>query len=189
MSIISKSDAMVLENVIRFSTAFHAGQTRLNGMPYIAHVLRVMNMGFPDAKLMAIGALHDVVEDTSANELHLSTLFPPRWHEAVLSIMALTKEEGMTYKDQVEKACGTYMSMQVKVFDMQDNFAGLKYLPAAMQRNLGEKYTRGFKHLLRIAEIEHALPLNLTRGVSPPGCEDEIAYHLKEYRHVERPNG
>ena len=53
----------LLAKAINLAMQAHAGQTDKAGMPYIGHVMRVMQAGRTiDEKI--VGALHDIVEDT-----------------------------------------------------------------------------------------------------------------------------
>lgn len=55
---------MTLATAISIATEAHAGQLDKYGAPYIAHVMRVMQLGKTDDERI-VGVLHDVVEDTS----------------------------------------------------------------------------------------------------------------------------
>ena len=55
----------LLSKAISIALKAHEGQTDKAGMPYIGHVMRVMNAGRTmDEKI--VGVLHDVVEDTQS---------------------------------------------------------------------------------------------------------------------------
>jgi len=60
-------DVSLIQKAYVFAAAYHEGQTRLSGEPYLSHPLAVAHtlaaMGF-DAPTIAAGLLHDTVEDT-----------------------------------------------------------------------------------------------------------------------------
>jgi len=57
----------LVEEALAFATARHAGQSRIDGPPYIRHLVAVAQLLIStgaDAETVAAGLLHDTVEDT-----------------------------------------------------------------------------------------------------------------------------
>lgn len=59
----------LLAKAIEIALKAHAGQTDKAGMPYIGHVMRVMQSGKTIDEKIA-GILHDIVEDTHGPSTH-----------------------------------------------------------------------------------------------------------------------
>src|SRR5687768_2484459 len=62
-----EADLEVLRKAYIFSAVEHKGQTRASGEPYLVHPLEVANILADlrmDPKCVAVGLLHDVLEDT-----------------------------------------------------------------------------------------------------------------------------
>ena len=60
-------------------SAFHAGQTRRNGEPVVAHLLAtacILAAAGLDERVVAAGLLHDVIDDTPLSEHRLRALLP-----------------------------------------------------------------------------------------------------------------
>ena len=60
----------LLAKAINLAMQAHAGQTDKAGMPYIGHVMRVMQAGRTIDEKIA-GVLHDIVEDTTRHNHRL----------------------------------------------------------------------------------------------------------------------
>ena len=58
----------LLAKAINLAMQAHAGQTDKAGMPYIGHVMRVMQAGRTIDEKIA-GVLHDIVEDTEGTTI------------------------------------------------------------------------------------------------------------------------
>jgi hypothetical protein len=74
---------------VAYAERMHAGQRRADGTPFILHPLEVASLlhdaGAPD-HLIAAGALHDVIEKTTASESDLRERFGPRVTNLVLTV-------------------------------------------------------------------------------------------------------
>jgi len=74
------ADLDMIERAYIFSARVNDGQVRLSGEPYLSHPLEVagilaeMNL---DEVSIAAGLLHDVIEDTHADETQIETIFGP----------------------------------------------------------------------------------------------------------------
>jgi len=109
----------LLDRALRVAIESHAGQTDRAGAPYILHVLQVLAGCRPDPDAMVAAALHDVVEDTpkTLDDLRLEG-FPDRIIEAV---DALTRRDGETYEDFIERVARVPLARKVKLADLQHN--------------------------------------------------------------------
>ncbi len=111
----------LLETAIKIAMKAHKNQTDRNGMPYILHPLRVMEMGKNlDQKI--VGILHDVVEDCLDFPLAFFTVneFPTH---IVFAIDCLTKRDNTdeTYTEYLERVILSPLAIQVKLNDLTDN--------------------------------------------------------------------
>ena len=123
-----------------------------NGEPYITHVERVVGY-LLDADVspttLAVGWLHDVVEDTAMTLVGLRALgFAPEILDAVDAITQRPHEARLDYYARVGP---TLSALQVKLLgDMRDNTdpERRKALPQATRDRLDGKYLRGYTTLL-----------------------------------------
>ncbi|WP_198646634.1 hypothetical protein [Escherichia coli] len=75
---------------IKLASENHLKQKDRGGMPYILHPLRVMHeLGNDDLQLMAIGVLHDILEDTKITAYDLVRL--RKYHEMHLKLVDARK--------------------------------------------------------------------------------------------------
>lgn len=97
----------------------HTGQVRKDGSPYIEHPFRVaerlrgMGTGIFSAAL-----LHDVVEDSEWTLDDLRELFRPR---VVDCVDALTRRDGESYRDYIERLALDEWAKAIKLADIADN--------------------------------------------------------------------
>lgn len=135
-----------LERAIAIAAEAHAGQADMAGAPYILHPLRVMlRMTTEDERIAAV--LHDVVEDCPA--FPIDRLAVARFSPDVLAALdALTRREGESYGDFIERAGANPLARRVKLADLADN-SDLSRLPnpgpADFRRQ--EKYRRATAQL------------------------------------------
>ena len=93
------------------------------GKPYIGHLMRVAN-GVPLGnneiveKLTTVGLLHDLIEDTKWTEEDLRKEFP---NDVVDAVVALTKVEGESYDQYVQRVMANELAIRVKISDLKDN--------------------------------------------------------------------
>ena len=106
-----------LERAIALAVDAHAGQTDKAGATYIRHPLRVMrHMETPQERVVAV--LHDVIEDTEYTPAMIEDEFDEEIRDAV---EALTKRDGESYSDFVERAAANDLARKVKIADIEDN--------------------------------------------------------------------
>lgn len=106
-----------LERAIELAVNAHAGQTDKAGATYIRHPLRVMRqMETPQERVVAV--LHDVIEDTEYTPTMIEDEFGEEIRDAV---EALTKRDGESYSDFIERAAANDLARKVKIADIEDN--------------------------------------------------------------------
>lgn len=129
----------VLE-AIDFAVRAHHGQLRKgSGQPYVVHLLdvakRVVDAGYVDAYIVQASVLHDVIEDTTADEMKIREMFGP----AVANIVSQLTFPTLPKKDYKRKQELQLKAVQeatedavraIKIADKTSNLADLiKTLP------------------------------------------------------------
>lgn len=114
------SPAQELALAIKIAAEGHLNQRDKGGNPYILHPLKVMHyLKTDDFQLMAIAALHDVVEDTPLEIVDLVCMgFSNRVKDAVL---LLTKRDGQTPEEYFQGIAKSYDATRVKLADLRHN--------------------------------------------------------------------
>jgi (p)ppGpp synthase/HD superfamily hydrolase len=98
---------------------FHAGQ--LYGKePYIYHLRAVVQSLETeyDERLVIIGWLHDIIEDTDCTEELLRALFDK---DIVDAVLALSKRKGEPYEDYIARVKANPLALKVKMHDSKCN--------------------------------------------------------------------
>lgn len=89
-----EADTDIINRAYVFSAQAHAGQTRLDGEPYLSHPLEVAGI-LADMKLdpesIAAGLLHDVLEDTPTTAAELEELFGADVTRIVSAVTKMSK--------------------------------------------------------------------------------------------------
>lgn len=133
----------LLYKAIKIADKAHRGQTDKYNAPYIAHPMRVMNMGKTlDEKI--VGILHDVVEDCP--EYSIDYLRKEGFSEEILfAIQCLTKiDPNETYENFIARIERSPLAIAVKLHDLADNM-DLK----RVNRPLSEKDLKRFNKYLK----------------------------------------
>ena len=107
-----------LERAIAVAARAFDGRTDRQGQPYIAHAVRVMlDVTTDDERTVAM--LHDVFEwgTVTLREFHAQR-FPKRIVDAV---DALTKRQGESIPEHVERVRASELATAVKLADLRDN--------------------------------------------------------------------
>lgn len=128
----------------------HAWVTDKGGKPYIEHPLRVMDaveIYGEDAQVVAI--LHDVVEDTPITVKMLR-----EWgltDEQADALERVTRNEDELYFDYIERAKGSFLSLVVKIADLEDNLSleRLGALDPDEAKGLERRYRKSLETLER----------------------------------------
>ncbi|HDR2377123.1 TPA: hypothetical protein QCH88_004370 [Enterobacter asburiae] len=112
--------AQELALAIKIAAEGHLNQRDKGGNPYILHPLKVMHyLKTDDFQLMAIGVLHDVLEDTDITASDLVIMgFSTR---VVDGTVDLTKVSGQTEEEYVNGIVKNYDAILVKLADLRHN--------------------------------------------------------------------
>ena len=126
----------------------HAGQVDKAGMPYIGHVMRVMQAGKTiDEKI--VGVLHDVVEDTTWTfDALLAEGFPVHIVDALRCVTKLSDDE--PYESFINRVKTNPLAVAVKINDLTDNMdiRRLQTLTDADVQRL-RKYLKAYQSLVK----------------------------------------
>lgn len=126
----------------------HAGQVDKAGMPYIGHVMRVMQAGKTiDEKI--VGVLHDVVEDTTWTfDALLAEGFPVHIVDALRCVTKLSDDE--PYEAFINRVKNNPLAVAVKINDLTDNMdiRRLQTLTDADMQRL-RKYLKAYQSLIK----------------------------------------
>ena len=143
-------DVSLLEKAYVYSAKVHQGQMRLSGEPYLTHPLEVAellaDMRF-DPVTVAIGLLHDTVEDTFATEEEISEQFGEEIAELVAGLTKLSKIEFSSREEhQAENFRKMLVAMSkdirvivVKLADRLHNMRTLEYMKEDSRRRISRE--------------------------------------------------
>lgn len=136
----------LLSKAINIAMQAHAGQVDKAGMPYIGHVMRVMQAGKTiDEKI--VGVLHDVVEDTTWTfDALLAEGFPVHIVDALRCVTKLSDDE--PYESFINRVKTNPLAVAVKINDLTDNMdiRRLQTLTDADMQRLN-KYLKAYRAL------------------------------------------
>ena len=108
----------LLQKAEELARQAHAGQTDKADNHYIAHPLRVAAR-CSSAKAKIVALLHDTVEDTYITPQFL--LEQGFSHETVEAVLSVTRNEGESYAQFIERAASNPIGKVVKIADLEDN--------------------------------------------------------------------
>lgn len=111
---------LTLDKAIAIAVVAHAGQEDKGQNSYIRHPLRVMEH-LDSEDEMICGVCHDLIEDTFVTLDDLQTLGYTLGQMKVID--ALTKREGESYSDRVERVKKSYVACKIKTHDIHDNLS------------------------------------------------------------------
>ena len=138
----------LLSKAINLAMQAHAGQVDKAGMPYIGHVMRVMQAGKTiDEKI--VGVLHDVVEDTTWTfDALLAEGFPVHIVDALRCVTKLSDDE--PYESFINRVKTNPLAVAVKINDLTDNMdiRRLQNLTDADMQRL-RKYLKAYQSLVK----------------------------------------
>ena len=110
---------MNLEQAISIASLAHEGQLDKSGESYILHPLRVM-MKLKDYDLRIIAVLHDVIEDCGLTLDNLVSKYGVPFELARI-VDILSRKEGESYDEYIERISKNYKALKVKLADLEDN--------------------------------------------------------------------
>ena len=154
------TEKTMIEKAKEFAAEYHKGMVDKYGNPYMEHLERVadrvreMEYDFVDETseiemYVATAYLHDIIEDTDCTREDLVALFP---ESAVEAIFRLTRKEGMTYAEYIERILSRdiiptlagKIARVVKLADLLDHLAG----PTPCPPNLVKRYEKSLYRLI-----------------------------------------
>lgn len=112
------ASVFLLNHAVLIANRAHEEQSDRYGAPYILHPFRVM-MRVDSLLEKVVAVLHDTVEDS---EITLDDLrregFPD---EVVEGVDCLTRREGESYEQYMERVVTSPLAVTVKIADFEDN--------------------------------------------------------------------
>ena len=137
----------LLAKAINLAMQAHAGQTDKAGMPYIGHVMRVMQAGRTIDEKIA-GVLHDIVEDTPWTfEALLDEGFPAHIVDALRCVTKLHDDE--PYEEFIQRVKSNPLAVAVKINDLTDNM-DIRRLATITEADVQRlrKYLKAYQELI-----------------------------------------
>lgn len=107
-----------LAHAISVACACHFGQRDKGGAAYILHPLRVMAQ-MEDEQQMIVAVLHDTVED--AINWSVEMVRDQFGDRIAAAVDALTKRDGESYEDYLDRVKTDELAVKVKLADLKDN--------------------------------------------------------------------
>ena len=137
----------LLAKAINLAMQAHEGQTDKAGMPYIGHVMRVMQSGKTIGEKI-VGVLHDLVEDTDWTfDQLLEEGFPTYIVDALRCVTKISEDE--PYEEFIQRVKSNPLAVAVKINDLTDNMdiRRLSTLTDADVQRL-RKYLKAYRELV-----------------------------------------
>jgi GTP pyrophosphokinase len=143
-------DEELLQKAYIFSALEHKGQVRRSGEPYLIHPLNVASI-LAEMKLdetsIAVGLLHDVLEDTLTTKEKLQELFGEDVAELVDGVTKISRykyvskeqEQAETFRKMLLAMVSDLRVVLVKLADRLHNMRTLQYLDEEKQRSVAKE--------------------------------------------------
>ena len=149
MQVLTMKDWSELYDLaLRTSIRAHEGQKDKSEREYVMHPIRVAERcKEPRAKIVAL--LHDTIEDTDVTAEYLrSEGFP---EEIIIAVLSVTKQEGESYENFVNRAAGNAIGREVKIADLEDNM-DVRRLKEITDEDVTRlrKYLRSWQYLIKL---------------------------------------
>jgi GTP pyrophosphokinase len=181
-----KYDEDFLQRVYVFSAQMHKDQTRRSGEPYLTHPLSVAyilaDLKF-DEVCVAVGLLHDVLEDTLTTRDTLVERFGSEVTELVDGVTKLARHEYVrrddaqaeTFRKMILASAKDIRVILVKLADRLHNMQTLEYLEPEARRRISRETIEIY------APIAHRLGMARVKG----DLEDLAFYYLYPHQYAE----
>lgn len=143
-----------LNKAILLAAIYHDGQYDRGGEPYLLHVLKVMHyLKTDDEELQCIAVLHDIVEDTAIELENLEASGYNFSKRIIDGIQALTKINGESYDDYLERVMSNRDAVLVKMCDLRHNM-DIRRLKGVTPKDMKriEKYAKAYQKLKNYME-------------------------------------
>ena len=189
------TDLEILRKAYIFSAVEHKGQVRASGEPYLVHPLEVaailaeMRM---DPICVAVGLLHDVLEDTLTTPERLLEYFGP---DVLHIVEGVTKISKIPFATTEERQAETYRKMLlamvddirvilVKLADRLHNMRTLQHLPEDRQQRISRETLDIYAPIagrLGMAKVKNELE-DLAFRYLDPAAYEALAARVAERR-------
>lgn len=141
----SNVDIDIISKAYVFSAKVHRGQTRLSGEPYLSHPLEVayiLTQLHMDVVSVAVGLLHDTVEDTLATSEEIKKNFGEEVMQLVDSITKISKinfaskeeQEAENFRKMILAVSNDLRVILIKLADRTHNLRTLNFMPVEKQK-------------------------------------------------------
>ncbi|MDN3640868.1 GTP pyrophosphokinase [Simiduia curdlanivorans] len=139
----------IIEKSLEIALKAYSGQKDKAGKTYILHPLRIMSKMESEYEMSA-ALLHDVIEDSDYTAENLLAEGIPR--EVVEAVQLLSKIEGETYDQFIDRIVGNSLASKIKLADIEDNINLLR-LDSVGEKDLERvaKYHKAWKKLTRVS--------------------------------------
>ena len=195
------SDIDIIQRAYVFSAKVHKGQVRLSGEPYLNHPLEVSGILTEfrlDEVTIAVGLLHDTIEDTLATEEEIRSLFG---EEVLFLVNGVTKISQISFSSHEEKQAENFRKMilamakdirviLIKLGDRLHNMRTLKYLPKEKQIRIAQETMEiyaPFANRLGIARMKSELEDLALKYLKPDIYNElmkKISNRVKQHRKI-----
>lgn len=154
----------------------HAQIKRSSGEVYLNHPLRVaralQEAGF-NHEVIAVALLHDAVEDS---DMTLGTLRRHGFNERIISgVDSVTKRDGETYEDAIERASAHPIGRLVKLSDNLDNSSDEQLAPFTPQRQEKQRA----KYIPARAKLKKSILDNPVESMMDSSKGFHVGYKIK----------
>jgi GTP diphosphokinase / guanosine-3',5'-bis(diphosphate) 3'-diphosphatase len=182
-------DPVFLRSVYDFSAEMHKDQVRRSGEPYMIHPLNVAwllaDLKF-DQTCVAVGLLHDVLEDTLTTREVLEKEFGAEITELVDGVTKIGRHEYVrrdeaqaeTFRKMILASAKDIRVIVVKLADRLHNMQTLEHLAAEARRRISRETLEIY------APIGHRLGMARVKG----DLEDLAFFHLYPHQFAELNN-
>jgi GTP pyrophosphokinase len=179
-------DPALLRGVYEFSREMHKDQTRRSGEPYMVHPLSVAwllaDLKF-DQTCVAVGLLHDVVEDTLTTRDVVEREFGQEIAELVDGVTKIGRHayvrrdeaQAETFRKMILASAKDIRVILVKIADRLHNMQTLEHLGSEARRRISRETLEIY------APIAHRLGMAKVKG----DLEDLAFYHLWPHQYAE----
>jgi guanosine-3',5'-bis(diphosphate) 3'-pyrophosphohydrolase len=181
-----KIEGGFLRSIYVFSARMHKDQVRRSGEPYLTHPLTVAyllaELKF-DPTCVAVGLLHDVLEDTLTSREVVEAEFGPEVAELVEAVTKIGRHEYVrrdeaqaeTFRKMILASAKDIRVILVKLADRLHNMQTLQHLQAEQRRRISRETLEIY------APIAHRLGMARVKG----DLEDLAFYHLYPHQFAE----
>ncbi|MDR2580697.1 MAG: RelA/SpoT family protein [Fibromonadaceae bacterium] len=190
ISINPKLDRELLTKALAFTANAHKGQLRKSGEPYVVHpieVAKILANLRMDSKMLVVGLLHDVLEDTAHTKSEITEEFGVDIAEMVDSVTKIADmQKGVDNTAKTFKKFLAFISKNpqvivIKLADRLHNMRTLEFLKEENQRSVSKEtldFYAPLAHRLGLYEFKFELE-DLAFKYLQPREYAEIEKHLQ----------